>query len=293
MTSDPYAAADASSAVEGDSDHFVLRPCPWAGGVSDTGRTHPDNQDSLAIAAGSDAQHQRAAVVAVSDGVSTSTCSAKAATIAARQAAACMADALATCPPSSDRPHHMRAAFDHANAAVLDASQGAGLGSWACTLVLATYWRGRIVVGNVGDSRCYWLPDDAPARLLSTDDSLAQTRIELGVTRRVAESGAQAHAILKWLGPGTTDCEPSVQQVRPTSRGWLIACSDGLWNYASAPDEMRQVVTACLDELGAGTPDGTRPDAWELADRLTSWANAQGGRDNVSVGVVDVAAAQR
>ena len=179
----------------------------------------------------------------------------------------------------------MREAFRRASAAVVQASQADGPGSWACTLVLATYWRGRIVVGNVGDSRCYWLPDDGPARLLSTDDSLAQTRIELGVARSVAESGTHAHAILKWLGPGSNSCEPSVQQLRPDASGWLIVCSDGLWNYASAPEKMRQVVTACLHDLTGGDTD---PEAWMLADRLTAWANARGGHDNVSVGAVSV-----
>ncbi|MCL1841120.1 MAG: protein phosphatase 2C domain-containing protein [Propionibacteriaceae bacterium] len=251
--------------------------------------SHPHNQDSLAIAAGTDARGRCAAVVAVSDGVSTSDRSAEAATIAARQAADCLADVLqAASIAPSEVSRHMRNAFRRANQAVLDAARDDLPGSWACTLVVASWWRGRLVVGNVGDSRCYWFPDDGPARLLSTDDSLAQARIELGVARRVAESGAQAHAILKWIGPGAGPCDPTMQTLSPRQDGWLVVCSDGLWNYASAADELGAVVASCLAEL-----DEPRPPAWMLANRLTAWANAQGGHDNVSVGAVRVVVPRR
>jgi serine/threonine protein phosphatase PrpC len=276
----PSVAFPSSSTVEGNVDHFILRPCVWAGGGSDCGRYHPENQDSLAIAAGTDPQVRRVAVVAVSDGVSTSTFSAEAAAIAAREATIYLADLLQdSLELDVDLERGIAEAFQRANATIM-ASSGAGVtGTWACTLVVAVLWRGRVIVGNIGDSRCYWLPDNGAARLLSTDDSLAQTRIDLGATRREAESGAQAHAILKWLGPGADDCVPSLQELRPECSGRLVVCSDGLWNYASSPTDMCAVVAACQTD---------NAPAWQLAERMTSWANDRGGRDNISIGVVDV-----
>ena len=54
--------------------------------------------------------------------------------------------------------------------------------------------------------------------------------------------------------------------------GWLLVCSDGLWNYASDPDALVAQVRA------VGT---TEPAA--LALGLVGFANAQGGQDNITV----------
>jgi serine/threonine protein phosphatase PrpC len=56
--------------------------------------------------------------------------------------------------------------------------------------------------------------------------------------------------------------------------GWLLVCSDGLWNYASAVAEM---VTLMKDlSASAGT------DPVPLAGALVDWANAAGGHDNIT-----------
>jgi len=274
--------------VAGDSDHFVLRPCAWAGGVCDRGMVHATNQDCLAMAAGVHASAGPIAVVAVSDGVSTSAHAGEAARLAASVAAAGIADVLQVAEAMSlpDLGHRVREAFVAANDAILAAAADEDPGSWACTLALAVWWRGRVLAGGIGDSRCYWVPRKGTARLLTTDDSLAQARIELGIARQVAETGAQAHAILKWLGPGAGDPEPSLQAFDPDGPGWLVVCSDGLWNYASAPSDLQTVVR----EASAGDP---ALGAWQLADRLVEWANRQGGHDNVTVGIVEIPPAGR
>jgi len=70
------------------------------------------------------------------------------------------------------------------------------------------------VFANVGDSRVYWIPDPATAAEpaeLSLDDSVAQVRIAMGVSREEAENGPQAHAITKWLGGGRPPLEPGAE----------------------------------------------------------------------------------
>ena len=37
---------------------------------------------------------------------------------------------------------------------------------------------------------------------------------------------------------------PRVGQVEVTGPGWLLACSDGLWNYASEPDALKEQIAA-------------------------------------------------
>lgn len=145
----------------------------------------------------------------------------------------------------------------------------------AATLIAAVVRDGLITVGNVGDSRAYWIPDTGPAKLLSKDDSIAQLRIEIGLSREEAEAGIDSHAITRWIGRMSHDVTPSICEHPATEPGWLIVCSDGLWNYASSPEAMRSVVEAF--------PDAAAGAAVQLAVNLVSWANEQGGRDNITV----------
>ena len=58
--------------------------------------------------------------------------------------------------------------------------------------------------------------------------------------------------------------------------GWLMVCSDGLWNYVSGPDALESLFGGVTSQLAA-------PEPTELARRLVDWAKAQGGRDNITV----------
>src|SRR5205085_776576 len=106
-----------------------------------------------------------------------------------------------------------------------------------------------LVVGWVGDSRAYWLPDTAEARQLSTDDSWAAEAIALGVAREEAESGPNAHAITRWLGADAPDPTPHILDATLDSAGWVLVCSDGLWNYCSEAAELAGLVKRTAAEL--------------------------------------------
>ena len=144
----------------------------------------------------------------------------------------------------------------------------------ACTLAAAVVDGDLLAYGNVGDSRVYWLPDSGAARELSQDDSVAQVRIELGVGRAEAEHGPQSHAITDWLGRDSPHTVTRTGSALLDRSGWVLVCTDGLWNYASAAADLQAVVGAL--SRPAGTP-------LELAEALVGWASAQGGRDNISV----------
>ena len=174
----------------------------------------------------------------------------------------------------------MENAVAQANEAVLAATPEDGANAAACTFAAAVVEGDLVVFGNVGDSRVYWLPDPggsgagAEAAELSLDDSMAQARIAMGVDRVTAENGPQAHAITKWLGRDSPDIVPRTGSVVLGQPGWLLVCSDGLWNYCSE--------AAALGEL-VGSLAGTTASPLELGEALVRWANEQGGRDNVSV----------
>ena len=269
-----------------ERDHYTENPAGWVAACCDKGVRHFRNEDATAVAAEADGGGR--AVLVVCDGVSTSTDSDVVSLAAARTARdiliahkpagmgvpASRAAAIATA---------LEAAAAGANAAVVDNTAPDTDGAAACTFAAAVVEGDLIVFGNVGDSRVYWIPDRGSAEQpveLSVDDSVAQARIAMGVRREDAENGPQAHAITKWLGRDTPDFMPrtgSVQAVRP---GWLVVCSDGLWNYASQASELQTLIA----DLSA-----VDDDPLGLCLELVAWANDQGGKDNIAVALARLA----
>ena len=262
-------------------DDLRRGPVAWAGGASNVGAKRSPNQDALAIAATNTAA-RHSAIAAVSDGVSTSAHSELASQIAVDAATDSLIDALTRHPGVSDPDDlclTMRMAFLTAQDEIV-ARAGGDPDGYACTLVLALFHRGLVIVANIGDSRAYWFGDDGTNMVLTTDDSMAQLSIALGTPREVAEASAQAHAITKWLGPSAPGLDSTVSAFRVAWPGWLMVCTDGLWNYASAADELRGV----FDHL----PVEADASAERLSGALVDWANEQGGHDNISVGLIRI-----
>ena len=251
-------------------DHYVEQPASWVAAVCDRGVKHHRNEDATAIAA--DPEPGSRAVLVVCDGVSTSTDSDIASLAAARRAR----DVLVALQPTGLPNPASRAgaiagamvsAVAQANDAVLAATPEGGPDAAACTFAAAVVEGDLVVFGNVGDSRVYWLPDPGgtgmgaePAEL-SLDDSMAQARIAMGVDRVTAENGPQAHAITKWLGRDAPDVVPRTGSVILGHPGWVLVCSDGLWNYCSEADRAGRAGRdpRRRDRLTARARRGARP----------------------------------
>lgn len=256
---------------------YVMQAAPWVAGGTDIGRRHHLNQDSIALWA--DPSRGQRAVMVVSDGVSSSPHAERASQTAANTVRELLASRLAQGTFDQQRAHEVfDQVFEAANRAVLeDGRDGRAVGS--CTLVAAVIDDSRVSIANIGDTRAYWLPDNAPGTQLSIDDSVAQAQMDLGMSREEAETSIHAHAITKWLGPEAVDLEPRTVAVTLQNPGWLIVCSDGLWNYCSEANSMATLVGQLWHQLGAQG----RQSADALASALLAWANGQGGRDNISV----------
>jgi serine/threonine protein phosphatase PrpC len=248
-------------------DHMVEQPQPWVASVSDRGRRHHRNEDAAAVAA-----HRPSgswAVLVVCDGVSTSDDSDLASLAAARAAR----DVLSR---PADAGRTLVAAVDAASAAVAGCTAAEpGDSPPSCTFVAAVAEAGRVAVGSVGDSRAYWLPDVGEPRTLTTDDSWAAEQIAAGVPRQQAETGPKAHAITRWLGVDAPDHTLRRADLTISTPGWLLLCSDGLWNYCSPATD--------LADLVRGTAAARAGEPLALASALVDWANTQGGHDNITV----------
>ncbi|EPH03357.1 hypothetical protein HMPREF1531_01416 [Propionibacterium sp. oral taxon 192 str. F0372] len=264
--------------------HYEMTSCDWVAGVCDRGVRHPGNEDALALDAS--AFEQGRAVLVVCDGVSMAADSAEASLSAAHAAVAAVNAAEFDWDLS---PQAVQAATGEvlggvalaANQAVLDNSDLQVQNPASCTLAIGLLNGRSMLSATVGDSRVYWLPDSGAAMQLSIDDSMAQQQMDAGMDRLTAETGEYGHVITRWLGRDAPDVRPRVSVATAEGDGWFLVCSDGLWNYASDPSEMSELVAAIVRELGEPTP-------LELASRLVGWANTQGGADNVTVAVARV-----
>lgn len=281
-------------------DHFSEQPAAWVAAVCDRGIRHTRNEDAVALAA--DPEPGSRAVLVVCDGVSSSIDSDVASLAAARAArdvlessrsrgmgtASSLVAAVIT---------RLEVAADAASEAVLQVSRTANGAAAAdssavgnrtsgspasCTFVAAVVEQDLLVVGSVGDSRAYWLPDAGSATALTLDDSFAQEQITAGVPRLEAESGPHSHAITRWLGVDAPDHTPTTASLKLVEPGWVLVCSDGLWNYCSPAQDM----AALVQQTAIASTGGEEPLA--LAGALVDWANAQGGNDNITVALARI-----
>lgn len=256
-----------------ERDHFEATPADWVAGVCDRGRVHPRNEDAMSLWA-----EQRQAALVVCDGVTSAPDSDRASLAAAQAAQAVLVEAVSA--GETDLGAALVRATLAANQAVVALPTRDGAVAGSCTFAAAVLRDDQVHWAILGDSRIYAFVG-ASAVQLGTDDSVAEELIRAGSSRTEAESGPQAHAITRWLGPDAEDVTPQTGTLTVTEDGWLLVCSDGLWNYASDPSEM----LAVLKEQEQNASDPAR-----LSQSLVAWANAQGGRDNVTVALARLAA---
>jgi serine/threonine protein phosphatase PrpC len=270
---DGYCTGCGHRRAEPDRDEALLGAIAL---ITDRGLHHARNEDAAAAGIVSDA-----VAVVVCDGVSTSGEAQLAAVAASKAGVDGMVTALAA--SKGARAAVLAGLADAAKAAV-----DVGLGGDSATAPSCTYTAATVVptsegaveitVGNVGDSRAYWLPDPpAAARQLTVDDSVAQELMTAGAAADSELVQRGAHTLTRWLG---ADSEPtpwadsSVQATTVVGPGSLLLCSDGLWNYLPDPADIARFCT------------GTDPTA--AARALTEFALKAGGHDNITVAVIPI-----
>jgi serine/threonine protein phosphatase PrpC len=224
------------------------------------GHHHPDNQDAGGFRRYAD---DRMALV-VCDGVSTAYTS----RLAADTAVTVVLDAA---PGEDDIGASLRTAIEAAHAAIcqLPYDENQNLAEPQATIVAAVVSAGKAHIAWVGDSRGYLIAGGA-VRQLTRDDSWLNDQIEHGASYETALHDPNAHCITQCLG--MRDDTPVVNLVTTDlpADGWLLLCSDGLWNYA--PE---------ADDLAAAFPPQGSPA--ERGVSLVEFANRHGGIDNVTV----------
>ena len=137
------------------------------------------------------------------------------------------------------------------------------------TFVAASVKDGRLLAANVGDSRLYVLRAPGRIRQVTVDHSLVEEMIQAGrIDREMARTLPDKNIITRAVG---AEDDLSVDFFRETimEGDILLLCSDGLTNMITDQEIARIVFSIRSLE--------------EAADRLVYEANMAGGKDNISV----------
>lgn len=170
-----------------------------------------------------------------------------------------------------DYEHKMLEAFTLANKKIYEyADENSKLMGMGTTTVTALISGGKLIVGNVGDSRAYIIKDD-DIRQISIDHSYVWQLVLRGeITEQQAKRHPKRNFITRAMGT-EKDIEADIFSEK-WEGGVVLICSDGLSNLVENY-EMKKIVS-----------DAT--DLQEAADKLASLANERGGSDNITVALM-------
>lgn len=240
---------------------------------TDTGRVRANNEDAVLF----DAQ---SCSLVLADGMG----GYNAGEVASGMAASTILEALSAwvarvgvAAQASDVRGAMQASVDQANRAVYEAAhthaQYAGMGT---TVVVGLFHAGVLWVGHIGDSRCYRLRGGVLERI-TRDHSLLQERLDAGlITPAQAVHSRIRNLVTRALGVDKA-VVLEVNDFAVAAGDIYLVCSDGLSDMLD--DEAIAQIAALAHDLE------------HKAGALVDAANARGGKDNISVLLVEVSAA--
>ena len=139
------------------------------------------------------------------------------------------------------------------------------------TVVAATCMGKYLQVANVGDSRLYVVNDTITQ--ITTDHSYVEEMIRRGsLVREDARSNPNKNIITRAVG-AKNDIQVDIYVVELKPGDLLLMCSDGLSNMLE-DEEMRMIIKRQRDIV-------------EMAEELVKAANENGGKDNISVILIE------
>ena len=139
------------------------------------------------------------------------------------------------------------------------------------TVVVASCMGRFLQVANVGDSRLYVV--NREIRQITRDHSLVEEMVRMGgLDRADARNHPDKNIITRAVG-AEDHVEPDFFTVELREGDTVLMCSDGLTNMLE-DEEIRMIISGARDLV-------------EKAERLVEAANANGGRDNISVILIE------
>lgn len=167
--------------------------------------------------------------------------------------------------------------FDHAirkaNALIrMKAGESPDLEGMGTTVVAATCKGNILQVANVGDSRLY-ITNRKEIRQITRDHSLVEEMVRMGgIGREEARNHPDKNIITRAVGADDT-VKPDFFSVELDEGDMILMCTDGLTNMLE-DEEIRMILEESRDMV-------------EKAESLVAAANEKGGKDNISVILID------
>lgn len=151
----------------------------------------------------------------------------------------------------------------------MDEKDKTGMGT---TLTLSIIQNNQLKIAQVGDSRAYLIRNKT-IQLLTRDHSLVQNEVELGLlTPEEALWDPRKNIITKAVGI-VAKIEPDIYEYSLQPKDRILLCSDGLYDLVPEKELLQLSKKKKLEES---------------VQQLIHSANAAGGKDNVTVVMVEI-----
>ncbi len=240
---------------------------------TDPGRARDNNEDSVAF-------DENARVAVLADGMggynAGEIASGMATAFIKSELSRWMLEAGATAQAKEIR-RAMEICVDNANLAIFNsANSNAAYSGMGTTLVVGVFRDERLLLGHIGDSRCYRLREGRLTQI-TKDHSLLQEQMDAGlITQEQASTSSIKNLVTRALGvEEVVTLEVNEHVVEPGDL--YLMCSDGLSDMVD--DEL--IARIAVGDSGLDQKAGLLIDA----------ANDNGGRDNISVLIVSASEA--
>ena len=167
----------------------------------------------------------------------------------------------------------MKSAVSMTNSLLLTEAQADpaknGMGT---TIVAATVIGNTLYAANVGDSRLYVINQEDITQI-TRDHSLVEEMVSMGeINREQARNHEKKNIITRAIG-GYDTVEAEMFSVDLKPNDCILMCTDGLSNMVEDADILKIVKSA--------------PDIETAAKNLVAAANANGGKDNITVMIIE------
>ncbi|HAM39570.1 MAG: hypothetical protein A2474_05495 [Elusimicrobia bacterium RIFOXYC2_FULL_34_12] len=177
-------------------------------------------------------------------------------------------------PTKSKYANYLVNCLKIANNAIFEASQNypqnSGMGT---TIVASLIIDGKLIIAHVGDSRLYLIRDN-DINPLTTDHSVVMEQVRRGlITLEQASKSDIQNILTRALGIEKT-VNADVSEMPLNNDDYILLCSDGLLRMV--PDEQ---ILKTINEF-------KEPNL--ICEKLVSMANDAGGRDNITIIVVNI-----
>lgn len=173
---------------------------------------------------------------------------------------------------SEDVSEILTYAVTKANEEVIKKAKKSELEGMGTTLVAATVIEDKLYVANVGDSRLYVITA-GEIKQVTKDHSLVEEMVRLGeLEPSKARTHEKKNVITRAIGVAD-EVKADIFKVSLKEEQTILLCTDGLTNMVT-DDDIRKIVV-------------TGRDVIEKAENLIGEANKNGGKDNITVVLIE------